>query len=344
MIDIQILDDELTLVATATVDCGMTEPDLPTGSRVEACNYSVTSYADEIRDDLAVMAGDATRTMNSAAGARGIYGADDIRNRRAEMGQDTVQVLNGSASVQLTVTSCEEGPAYIRFTDTAGVPFGTDVDECESCPNAEGANVVGLNSGQMLDMNLMTIMSAADALMYDQYDLVEMAVGVNSWVQYLDGNQGAYYQGKFRVFDPCAVGDFYVEVYEKENKAIRMLQNGMYRELVTCVPSAIADPTEFSVTVHTAGVTVVNGQTFGRATVRWAEIAGSVTYHVAALDTTNPAMWTVAGYEVVDDEDTRAVIFTGLMSGTTYLFVTIGELANGTYSEPRALLQTTVYQ
>ena len=124
-------------------------------------------------------------------------------------------MLVNSANVQLIVTSCEPGPVYIRFLDENMEVFGTDVDEA---PAYVGADVVGLDSQGKLEMNIMAKqLTAAEALMYDQYSLVETALTSTSWVQYLSGNVGTYYQGKFRFFDPCSMVDdhFFVEVYEK---------------------------------------------------------------------------------------------------------------------------------
>ena len=249
----------------------------------------------------------------------------------AERGQASVQVLDNSISTQLTVTSCHEGPVYLRFIDRYGVPFSRDVDECPECPSAAGASIVGLDGQDRLALNLMRNLSAADALMYDQYQVQTITTGsvVNTR---LIGRAGNYYQGKFRFYDPCHWGPFQVQVYDKNYKVRQTI------ETVSCVPAAIADPTEFTVEVSTS--------VHGRATVRWDVIPGSIRYHVAAIDTTNPAMWTVdpAHYSVVDSGADRMVMFNGLTSGTTYLFVAIGEQANGTYSIPRSLLQTTVYQ
>ena len=66
-----------------------------------------------------------------------------------EMGQHTVEVLVTASDVQLTVTSNEEGPAYIRFLDSDMQPFGTDVDEEIEY---RGADVVGLDSQGRLEM------------------------------------------------------------------------------------------------------------------------------------------------------------------------------------------------
>ena len=249
----------------------------------------------------------------------------------AERGQTTVQVLDNSDSTVLTVTSCHEGPVYLRFIDRYGAPFSRDVDECPDCPSAAGASIVGLDGQDRLALNLMRNLSAADALMYDQYQVRTITTGSVVNTQ-LIGRAGNYYQGKFRFYDPCHWEPFQVHVYDKDYKT------RVATETIHCTPAAIADPTEFSVEVHTA--------VHGRATVRWAEIPGSIRYHVAAIDTTNPAMWTVdpAHYSVVERSADRMVQFNGLTSGTTYLFVAIGEQANGTYSIPRSLLQTTVYQ
>ena len=125
--------------------------------------------------------------------------------------------------MQLIVTSCEPGPVYIRFLDENMEVFGTDVDEE---PAYVGADVVGLDSQGKLEMNIMNkALTAYEALMYDQYSLVETALTSTSWVQYLSGNAATYYQGKFRFFDPCPMVDdhFFVEVYEKYGKDIREL-------------------------------------------------------------------------------------------------------------------------
>ena len=65
--------------------------------------------------------------------------------------------------MQITVTSTEVGPAYIRFMDSDMQPFGTDVDEEEA---NRGADVVGLDSQGRLTMTRTTL-TAAEALVYD---------------------------------------------------------------------------------------------------------------------------------------------------------------------------------
>ena len=134
----------------------------------------------------------------------------DIRNRRAEIGQDTTQVPVSDGSVQLTVTSCEPGPVYIRFMDEDMNVFGTDVDECDTCSSASGADVVGLDSQGKLEMNIEKTLTAEYALAYDQYTLVENALTATSFEQYLAGEGRTYYQGKFRFIDPCSMaGDHF---------------------------------------------------------------------------------------------------------------------------------------
>ena len=149
-------------------------------------------------------------------------GLDDRENltqrTNPEMGQRTVEVLVTASDVQLTVTSNEEGPAYIRFLDSDMQPFGTDVDEEIEY---RGADVVGLDSQGRLEMTEKTVnLSAAKALAYDQYSYT--VPGVVTENAYLDGLAGDYYQGTFRFFDPCPGNvqghHFYVEVYEKTGK------------------------------------------------------------------------------------------------------------------------------
>ena len=171
--------------------------------------YSIVGYPDENdRDDLA----DPT-----------------IASVDAEIGQDTVQVLNGISSVQLTVTSCQEGPVYIRFLDSNGDVFGTDVDECETCPDAAGADVVGLDSQGRLELNLMKDYTAAEALMYDQYTLISINPDTANPMERLVGKPGQYYQGKFRFYAPCEWEPFQVQVHEPSGKVLQELQNGMHQ-------------------------------------------------------------------------------------------------------------------
>ena len=150
--------------------------------------------------------------------------------------QDTIEILEGSADMQITVTSCEAGPVYIRFLDSDGDVFGTDIDECETCEGASGADVVGLDSQQKLEMNLgPTDMDAYMALTVRRRYSYVVTPGTGS-DKYLVGKAGMYYQGKFRFLAPCDWEPFRVEVYEKGGKVLQELQNGMMSEKVTCVP------------------------------------------------------------------------------------------------------------
>ena len=339
-LDIEIRDDSQDLVAEASIACvPPDEPPPPTGEAAGPDCYAVTGSVDEMRDDLDLYMNTPSRTVNSAVGVRGILrnsdGTLDIRNRRAEVGQDTTEVLYSNVDVQITVTSCEAGPVYIRFVDSDGDVFGTDVDECETCSSAAGADVVGLDSQGKLELNITDVeMTAAQALMYDQYDLVETALNATDWVQYLEGNAGTYQQGKFLFKDACsAVGDhFYVEVYEKYEKDIQQLENGMYREKITCVAPerAEAQPIE-----------VIQGSRADREIiVRWQPIADAVWYTVAVIDTTDPMMFTIAYVAVFGANDPLETTVTGLTSDTRYIYAVYAELPDGNYSPVEHVINT----
>ena len=321
-----------------TLDC---TPAVPTGDKASAECYSVTGSVDEMRDDLDLHADDDTRTMASPAGAQGIFRNDDgtldVRNRRGEIGQDTTEVLVNTGSVQLTVTSCEAGPVYIRFLDSDMKVFGTDVDECEDCASAAGADVVGLDSQGKLEMNLgPTAMNATMALMYDQYTLVETAKSATSFEQHLQGTAGSYNQGKFRFFDPCAaVGDhFFVEVYEKFEKDIRKLENGMTREMVTCVPSLQPTAKDLTVTFTTADKLA----TTRGAVMTWEPIDDAATYTALVIDPSNATNYTIHGgangIKMVEaDADLLGTEFEDLVIGRRYIFALYAMLDDGTYSD-----------
>ena len=307
----------------------------------------MTGTVDQRRDNLDLVENDHSRTVDSSVGAQGIFrnddGTPDIRNRRAEIGQDTVEVLVNSSNVQLTVTSCEPGPVYIRFLDENMEVFGTDVDED---PAYVGADVVGLDSQGKLEMNIVEEpLTAAAALWYGQYSLVETALTSTSWTQYLSGNVGTYYQGKFRFFDPCSmVGDhFFVEVYEKYEKDIRELENGKTYEKVTCVPSLQPGANELQVSFDTADVTDANT---GTAVVTWEAIDDAAVYTVAVIDTTNAAMFTIHGTPAMvtvttgDPVANRTASFTGIVSGTRYIFAVYAEVTGGGYSALRSVILT----
>ena len=168
---------------------------------------------------------------------------------------------------------------YIRFLDSDGDVFGTDIDECETCEGASGADVVGLDSQQKLETEPGS----------HRYGCSHGSEGTTSttWSRpasgadkYLVGKAGMYYQGKFRFIAPCDWKPFQVEVYEKDGKVLQELQNGMMSETVTCVPSeqAEAQPIE-----------VIQGSRADREMiVRWQPIADAVEYTVAVIDTTRP--------------------------------------------------------
>ena len=342
-----VYDDEVNVVERGTVTLLCPAPGPPSGETAGAECYSVTGMVDQRRDDLDLVENNHSRTVNSAVGARGIFrntdGTLDIRNRRAEIGQDTTEVLVNSPNVQLIVTSCEPGPVYIRFLDENMEVFGTDVDEE---PAYAGADVVGLDSQGKLEMNIMAKqLTAAEALMYDQYSLVETALTSTSWVQYLSGNVGTYYQGKFRFFDPCSMVDdhFFVEVYEKYGKDIRELENGKTYEKVTCVPSLQPGANELQVSFDTADVTDANT---GTAVVTWEAIDDAAVYTVAVIDTTNAGMYTIHGTPAMvtvtagDPEVNRIARFPDIVSEKRYIFAVYAEVTGGGYSALRSVILT----
>ena len=343
-----VYDDEVNVVEQGWVTLECAAPGPASGETAGGECYSVTGVFDQRRDDLDLVEDNYSRTVDSAVGARGIFITDgklDIRNRRAEIGQDTTEVLVTSPNVQLIVTSCEPGPVYIRFLDENMEVFGTDVDEE---PAYAGADVVGLDSQGKLEMNIMEqSLTAAEALMYDQYSLVERGVTSTSWVQYLSGNArtDAYYQGKFRFFDPCSMVDdhFFVEVYEKYGKDIRELENGKEYEKVTCVPSLQPGANELQVSFDTADVTDANT---GTAVVTWETIDDATVYTVAVIDTSNSDMFTLHGVPATvtvtagDPPENRIARFPDIVSGQRYIFAVYAEVTGGGYSALRSVILT----
>ena len=253
-------------------------------------------------------------------------GTRQARNAAVEEGQRTVEVLVGAPHVQLTVTSMESGPAYIRFLDSNMNPFGTDVDEE---PMWRGADVVGLDSQGRLDLNMEVELTEAMALAYDQYEIVTPGIvpGQRPANSYLMGNDGAYNQGTFRFFNPCPAVDhhFYVEVYEKDGKYLQTT------EKVVCINPPGIVPSELSVTTFSDRP--------GEARLEWVEAIGATAHHVIVLDMTNPMRpIAVAGsYSRVVAPNTAANI-TGLSEGVPYRFAVAAERrdASGsvTYSMP----------
>ena len=173
-VEIEMLDEVPQLVGMASISCTAAAAPEPDPDEITASEcYSITGSMDEneamdqMRDDIEPH----TRPAHPT---------------NPEMGQDTIEILEGSADVQITVTSCEAGPVYVRFLDSDGDVFGTDIDECETCEGASGADVVGLDSQQKLELNMgPTEMDAPMALMYDQYNVVTPGDGAD---KYLVGN------------------------------------------------------------------------------------------------------------------------------------------------------------
>ncbi len=172
---------------------------------------------------------------------------DRLTKAEAEAGQHTIEVMVGAEYVQLTVTSTMEGPAYIRFLRSNMMPFSTDVDEGEMW---RGASVVGLDEGR-LALNMMPNLTKAQALAYDQYRVI--IPGAADGYAYLYGLAGDYHQGTFRFFNPCPseLGEdhhFYVEVYESEGKYLKT------REMIDCATSPRPGPTGLEFTIDSQEV------------------------------------------------------------------------------------------
>ena len=320
MAEIVVEDKDLDLVAEGAILCKEPEPEPPGAPiTVQGECYSVTGYMGEDADEAMDQMRDDIEPHERPA-----------HPTNPEMGQDTIQILEGSADVQITVTSCEAGPVYIRFLDSDGDVFGTDIDECETCEGASGADVVGLDSQQKLELNLgPTDMDAAMALMYDQYNVVTPGSGAD---KYLVGKPGMYHQGTFRFIAPCDWEPFEVEVYEKNGKVLQELQNGMMSETVTCVPSeqAEAQPIE-----------VIQGSRADREMiVRWQPIADAVEYTVVVIDTTDRMMFIVTYAETFGANDPRETTVTGLTSETRYIYAVYAELPDGSYSPVEHVINT----
>ena len=328
---IVVEDKDLDPVAEGAILCKAPEPDPPAEDEITAAEcYSVTGYMgddvdeamDQLRDDIEPHERPAHPT-------------------NPEMGQDTIQILEGSADVQITVTSCEAGPVYIRFLDSDGDVFGTDIDECETCEGASGADVVGLDSQQKLELNLgPTDMDAAMALMYDQYNVVTPGSGAD---KYLVGKAGMYHQGTFRFIAPCDWEPFEVEIYEKDGKVLQELENGMFSQTISCVPPLQPGANELQVSFDTADVTDDNT---GTAVVTWEAIDDAAVYTVAVIDTTNAGMYTIHGTPAMvtvtagDPEANRIARFPDIVSEKRYIFAVYAEVTGGGYSALRSVILT----
>ena len=339
MLDIEVRDEDQNLVAEALIMCA--PPVIPPlADTISTVEYSVASYGDweyhnvtdgyinaiPIPDGVIHMVNDhPTRQLGELKRDEPVVntyqlGISDVENltRRVnpEEGQNTIQVLVGAPNVQLTVTSAEEGPAYIRFLDSNMEAFGTDVDEE---PAQAGADVVGLDSQGRLEMNLMLSLSAEKALAYDQYDVV--VPGDPTANAYLRGNAGAYYQGKLRFFNPCPseLGEghhFYVEVYEKSGKYLKTTE-----KVVCIVPPGIV-PTELAVTTFS--------DVPGTVRLSWVEARSAVAHWVIAIDDAT-RIAAPDSLQRIASPGGSAVI-EGLADDTEYIFAVAAELgvdANG---------------
>ncbi len=241
------------------------------------------------------------------------------KNADVEEGQRTVEVLVGAPNVQLTVTSLQAGPAYIRFLDKDMQPFGTDVDEAAMW---RGADVVGLDSQGHLELNNVGVeLSAAQALAYDQYTIVTPGIipGVRPANSYLVGAAGAYNQGSFRIYKPCPTDDhyFYVQVHEAGGKYLRTT------EKIDCIPPLRPGPTglAFEIDSDKAGEGVLTFER-GRA----------ASSHTALLIDARNRNIVSEVTRSVGSERVQRIMFDNLNNGWTYHIVVIAHGANGQHT------------
>ena len=348
MLDIEVRDEDQNLVAEALIMCApaVISPPADTISTVE---YSVASYGDweyhNVTDGyIDANSSGVTHLVNDHPNQQigwlerdepvvnayelGMSEVENLTQRvNPEEGQRTIEVLVGAPNVQLTVTSAEEGPAYIRFLDSNMEAFGTDVDEE---PEQAGADVVGLDSQGRLEMNLMLNLSAAKALAYDQYDVVVPGNPSNN--AYLRGNAGDYYQGKFRFFNPCPseLGKghhFYVEVYEKSGKYLKTT------EKVVCILQPGIVPTELAVTTFS--------DIPGRVRLSWVEARTASAHWVIAINEATRIAVPDSLQKIASPGGTALI--NGLAEDTEYIFAVAAERvdANGdvSYSNASFIIQ-----
>ena len=345
---IVVEDKDLDLVAEGAIYCKQA-PVVTPDDQISTVEYSVASYGDweyhDVTDGyIAVDADGVTHLVNDHPNRQigwlerdepvvnayelGMSEVENLTQRvNPEEGQRTIEVLVGAPNVQLTVTSAEVGPAYIRFLDSNMEAFGTDVDEE---PEQAGADVVGLDSQGRLEMNLEPTLSAAKALAYDQYDVVVPGNLIDN--AYLRGNAGDYYQGKFRFFNPCpselGTGHhFYVEVYEKTGKYLKTTE-----KVVCIVPPGIV-PTELSVTTFS--------DVPGRARVDWVEARTASAHWVIAIN--EATRIAVPGSLQKIASPVGSAFINGLAEDTEYIFAVAAERvdANGevSYSDASFITQ-----
>ena len=179
---VDVDDKDLNLVAQGAIICLVAGEPLPDDVTAEGAKYTVASYGDwefhDVTDGYIITDVDGVLHMvNDMQNVRGWLDRDEpvvqsyelgrsateqlTQRYDAEEGQGTIEVLVGALNVQITVTSEDAGPVYIRFLDSDMEPFGTDVDEE---PMHRGADVVGLDSQGKLLLNRMGPLSAAQAL------------------------------------------------------------------------------------------------------------------------------------------------------------------------------------
>ena len=241
------------------------------------------------------------------------------KNADVEEGQRTVEVLVGAPNVQLTVTSMEAGPAYIRFLDKEMKPFGTDVDEE---PMWRGADVVGLDSQGRLALNNAGVeLSAAMALAYDQYTIVTPGIipGQRPANSYLVGAAGAYNQGSFRFMNPCPTDDhhFYVQVYEAGGKYLRTT------EKIDCIPPLRPGPTGL--------VFEIDSDEAGEAVLTFERGRAASSHTALLIDARNRNIVSEVTRRV-GSERVQRIMFDNLNNGWTYHIVVIAHGANGQHT------------
>ena len=326
------------------------------------CSTPTNAFAIEIRNKDQVLVdrevircvGDPV-VLTSRTGCYSVAGVPD--QDRTANGRD-IELLTSQKSVQVSVTSYEmavetttvdgvpssvltscpnwgQYGAYLRLVDQPGRQAGMPmVDDKGGFVDINGfldhhGEVVGVDSNGYLPFNI-----TRDATIV--VDGQPQTVGSKT--------------GTFRVFTPmnAQVGDeYYVEIYDAQRTLrVALTHANTDASLIHTTTSSVAeyerivyvgagDP-EFSVTVNTEQV--------GVAVVNWREISGAAKYHVAALDTSNPMMWTVPGYAMRDaGQANYSAIFTGLGDGVTHIFVLIPETEDGTYGEAKRIVQTTNY-
>lgn len=342
---VDVDDKDLNLVAQGTIVCLVVGEPQPDDITAAGAKYSVASYGDwefhDVTDGYIITdANGVLHMVNDMQNVQGWLDRDEpvvrtyqlgrndteqlTQRNDAEMGQNTIEVLVGALNVQITVTSDDEGPVYIRFLDSDMQPFGTDVDEE---PMHRGADVVGLDSQGKLLLNRMVNLSAAQALAYDQYDVVTPGNLLSN--SYLMGRDGDYHQGAFRFFNPCPQVDdhFYVEVYEKSGKYKRAT------EKVVCINPPRVVPSALSVTTFS--------DIPGRARLEWVEAIGATAHWVIVIEQSSGTV-VPGSLQQIPSPDTAAEI-SGLRENVDYIFAVAAERRDASgaisYSAPSHIVQ-----